>query len=76
VKQRRLVIRDAADQAVLVNWRGEPLSHTQIDLTGLSNGSARDPLRAVVQEKCNLDCWHDVGSAEVPLWSEPPWQVQ
>jgi hypothetical protein len=73
VKPRRLILRDAADQWVVANWRNEPLSHVQIDLTGLSNGSARDPLKAVVQEKCNLDCWHDTGSADVPLWTETLW---
>jgi hypothetical protein len=59
---RRLIVTSVDDSQVALN------DHDQIDLTGLYNNSARDPLMAVIQEQCNLGCWHDKDRVPLPIW--------
>jgi hypothetical protein len=41
-----------------------------IDLTGLFNADTRAPLMAVVEEQCDLLCWHQRTSGHaLPFWS-------
>lgn len=64
-RPRRLVIQQAD---------GSSVTHTDgtllmIDLTGLHNANAQIPLRVVVEEQCDLLCWHDLTSgSELPCW--------
>lgn len=42
-----------------------------VDLTGVANADARWVMRAVVQQQCDLLCWHDMTTGtDLPLWSD------
>jgi hypothetical protein len=65
-RPRRLVIQ-APNGAIITD--GDQL--VAIDLTGLPNADARAPLRAVMQQQCDLAHWHDMNNGtELPLWSD------
>lgn len=69
LKPRRLIIRDVTAAQVIADNFGRPLQSYQIDLTGLANADSRCPLMAVVQEQCNLGCWHDRDEGRLPCWA-------
>lgn len=58
---RRLVVKDVTGQII-----GVP--HDQVNLTGVENVNPMDPPVAVVQQRCDLGCWHDVSSVTLPCW--------
>lgn len=63
-RPRRLVIRMPNGG----NWApSDQVAH--IDLTGVPNADSRAPLQAVVQEQCDLQCWHDLPAKILPAWS-------
>jgi hypothetical protein len=64
-KHRRLVVTDAVSPN---GTDGYGHRHTQIDLTGIKHANSQIPMYAVVQEQCNLGCWHDVSHVELPYW--------
>lgn len=42
-----------------------------VDMTAIPNADARAPLRAVVQQQCDLLCWHDMSTGtDLPLWDD------
>jgi hypothetical protein len=63
---RRLRVVDAAEAPV--NFNG---LHGQIDLSGIRNASARDSLAGLIEEKCNLGCWHITERFPLPVWANP-----
>jgi hypothetical protein len=65
MKLRRLVVRDVNGES-LMNRDGR--EHWQIDLTGIPNANSRATLTAVIQEQCNLGCWHDTQTLTLPPW--------
>jgi hypothetical protein len=67
-KARRLVIQYPDGYKRFVDDRGCPLTHFQIDLTGIANANSQSPVSAVVQEQCNLGCWHDRDSYPLAPW--------
>jgi hypothetical protein len=67
-KPRRLVIRDTNGELLAADALGHPLAHWQIDLTGIPNANSRATMTAVVQEHCNLGCWHDSAKLQLPCW--------
>jgi hypothetical protein len=67
-KPRRLVVKEVDKRMFLTHADGRPLEHWQIDLTGIHNADTRTPLTAVVQEQCNLGCWHDRDSYRLLPW--------
>lgn len=67
-KPRRLVIRDVNGALLAADALGHPLAHWQIDLTGIPNANAAAVMTAVVQQQCNLGCWHDAESIALPCW--------
>lgn len=63
-KPRRLIVRDVVGSQY-------PLSHNahrEIDLTGLVHANTQSPIYAVVQEQCNLGCWHDTSLNDLQCW--------
>jgi len=65
MKKRRLVVADS-DYSRIKQIR----LHDQIDLTGIRNASACDPIHVVVEEECNLGCWHKVSHTDLPCWGD------
>lgn len=63
---RRLVVRDVSDHSIRP---GPP--HDQIDLSSVPHASVNIPMVAVVQQKCELGCWHDISVTELPCWGAP-----
>jgi hypothetical protein len=65
--RRKLVIKQASG-AVLNE--DQKYAHWQIDLTDVPNANATCPLVGVIQTQCNLGCWHDYDTFQLPLWGE------
>ena len=67
-KVRRLIIRDVNGEMLAADNYGQPLQHWEIDLTSVANANSQVPLLAVVQEQCNLGCFHDTDKITLPQW--------
>lgn len=67
-KIRRLIIRDANGEQILSDEYGHPLMHYEIDLTAVANANHTAPIKVIVQEQCNLGCFHDKASSILPFW--------
>jgi hypothetical protein len=68
-KPRRLVVKDVLLSASPVRAFDDIyMHHADIDLTGVPHADTRSPMYAVIQEQCNLGCWHDVNRTYLPCW--------
>lgn len=65
---RRLIIRDTNGEMLAADNYGRPLQHYQIDLTAVANANVQALMMGVVQEQCNLGCWHDKDMIELMPW--------
>lgn len=50
---------------------GPPAS---IDVSDIPNADTAAPFLLVVEERCNLERWHEIGRREVPCWSDDAWR--
>lgn len=64
-KARRLIV---ADNAYADHAEGFGGKHNQIDLTGIVHANSQFGMYAIVQEQCNLGCWHNVTRYELAPW--------
>lgn len=67
-KPRRLIVRDSCGEQLVHDACGRPIKHFQIDLTAVPHANSRAGMTAVVQEQCNLGCWHDQTTMDLPCW--------
>jgi len=61
-KGRRLIVRLRDGEDIRVG------PHHQISLTAVPHADTRVPITAVVQQECDLGCWHDVSTTDLPCW--------
>ncbi len=46
----------------------------RMDLSDLPNANAAAQLLVMVEERCNLGAWHDIGSVNLPCWADDDWK--
>jgi hypothetical protein len=65
--ERRIVLEDCNGQRICAPEHGL-CQAAAIDITGVHHANAALPVRAVVEQRCDLGRWHTLSSTELPAW--------
>ena len=45
-----------------------------IDLSDIPNANAAAPFEVVVEQRCDMGQWHQIGRVVLPCWSDDAWR--
>jgi hypothetical protein len=65
----RPIENDYSRRLLLMDMTGRPQpDYGVIDLTGVPNADATAPWQYVVQQRCDMGHWHNIGHGELANW--------